>query len=130
MVFNSKTDIAKAIAKMPISPNLVLSHDGRWSWDCPEIVVDSEINPSEDNVLCVDDPEMICNIKMFISLKSERAKEQAKNYQCPMCGYTHKDAMIHMDHYICEQKGGPKLPEITQEERKRIACEIFVEGNR
>ena len=48
-------------------------------------------------------------------------------YRCPECGYTHKDAMIHMDHSICESKGGPKMPELSAEQREKIAREIYLE---
>lgn len=127
MVFNSQTDISKMIMKMPVPSKATLFHDRTWAFDHPEIVVDSEINPSVDKVLCVDDPEMIHSIKALIAIKAQRARELAATYRCPMCGYTHKDAMIHMDHAICVRKGGPEMPEITQEERERLSREIMSE---
>lgn len=51
-------------------------------------------------------------------------------YRCPMCGYTHKDQMIHMDHYICEQKGGPKMPHLPAKDRVRLSNEIIKEQSR
>ena len=59
--------------------------------------------------------------------ETAKAKMEKQTYRCPDCGYTHKDAMIHMDHSICESKGGPKMPELSAEHREKIACEIYVE---
>ena len=50
-----------------------------------------------------------------------------QTYRCPMCGYTHKDAMIHMDHSICEAKGGPPMPKLSKKEREKIAIQVLNE---
>ena len=31
-------------------------------------------------------------------------------YECPQFGYTPQDAGLHMDHRICERRGGPHMP--------------------
>lgn len=42
-------------------------------------------------------------------IEREKAKP-SDTYRCPDCGYTQEDAALHMDHSICEAKGGPPMP--------------------
>lgn len=34
-------------------------------------------------------------------------------YRCPECGYTQADAALHMDHHLCEKRGGPPMPDMS-----------------
>lgn len=58
-------------------------------------------------------------------------------YRCPMCGYTVADAQFHMDHHICEARGGPPMPKSERlraplpagDDLEEIAARVLCEFN-
>ena len=60
-----------------------------------------------DQVFPTEEAMMLCS---RVLTNTEAFDKIEKPYRCPECGYTQKDAAIHMDHYICVEKGGPPMP--------------------
>jgi hypothetical protein len=55
-----------------------------------------------------------------------RVETDSQNvYHCPDCGYTRADAAYHMDHRICELKGGPPMPKGPMNEDEKALLRVL-----
>lgn len=49
-------------------------------------------------------------VQRLQEISEEDAREEGVGYRCSKCGYSIQDAGEHMDHHLCEQRGGAPIP--------------------